>query len=122
VGASIALAHRSESAYPAAAEFRPERFLERRFSPHEFLPFGGGTHRCLGAAMATYEMKVVLATLLRSARFRLLTRGAVKPTRKGVLLGPHDAVVLEVQAPPTRTVVPEAIARETQRLAGRNRG
>ena len=49
--------------YPEPRTFRPERFLERKFGPHEWNPFGGGNRACLGQAFALYEMKVVLATL-----------------------------------------------------------
>jgi cytochrome P450 len=42
VGISVLLVHRREDLYPEAESFRPERFLERRFAPFEFLPFGGG--------------------------------------------------------------------------------
>lgn len=97
VAPSIALAHQNESVYPQPREFRPERFIGHKYSAFEFLPFGGGTHRCLGASLAKYEMKVVLSTLLRHCRFNLLTSGVVKPTRRGVLLGPHDNVVLAVE-------------------------
>jgi cytochrome P450 len=44
--------------------FRPERFLERKFSPFEFVAFGGGTRRCIGAAFAMYEMKLVAQEIL----------------------------------------------------------
>jgi cytochrome P450 len=99
VAPSISLAHLNETTYPRPFEFLPERFLNRKYSAFEFLPFGGGTHRCLGASLAVYEMKIVLATLLRCCRFRLVTTGHVKPTRRGVLLGPHNGVVLALDQP-----------------------
>ena len=36
--------HRSEI-FPDPLRFRPERFLERGYGPHEFVPFGGGNRR-----------------------------------------------------------------------------
>ncbi|HBB30299.1 MAG TPA: hypothetical protein DC064_00210, partial [Cyanobacteria bacterium UBA9273] len=42
--------------------FKPERFLERQFSPYEYFPFGGSNRRCVGFALAQLEMKLVLAT------------------------------------------------------------
>ena len=61
---SIAAIHRDPTLYPRPTEFRPERFLERKFARHEFMPFGFGNRHCLGAALASYELKLVLATVL----------------------------------------------------------
>src|SRR5262249_22752429 len=44
----IYLAHRRVERWPEPARFRPERFLESKPTPYEFLPFGGGVRRCLG--------------------------------------------------------------------------
>ncbi|MFL5318476.1 MAG: cytochrome P450 [Myxococcaceae bacterium] len=77
VGACIYLAHRSPEVFPDAERFRPERFLERKFSPFEFMPFGAGARHCLGWAMALYELKLILAQLLRHREFELLGE---KPT------------------------------------------
>ncbi|MET0114640.1 MAG: cytochrome P450, partial [Limnospira maxima] len=37
-------------------KFRPERFLERRFSPYEYFPFGGGSRSCIGMALSLFEI------------------------------------------------------------------
>jgi len=55
----IYLTHRRTDLYPQPDLFKPERFLERQFSPYEYLPFGGGSRRCIGMAFAQFEMKVV---------------------------------------------------------------
>jgi cytochrome P450 len=91
VGASILLAHRRESVYPEPHAFRPERFIGRTYSPYEFLPWGGGARRCLGAAFAFYEMKIVLGTLL--ATFEIENAGP--RARTGVrpaTIGPKNGV------------------------------
>src|SRR5262249_7165851 len=62
------LVHRRAELYPQPGRFRPERFLERRFGPHEWFPFGGGNRVCLGMPFALYEMKVLLATVLSQVR------------------------------------------------------
>ncbi len=64
---AIAAIHRDQKLFPRPNEFRPDRFLERSFASHEFLPFGFGNRHCLGAALATYELKLVLATVLGEA-------------------------------------------------------
>jgi hypothetical protein len=61
--------HHDPVLYPQPQRFRPERFLEQPPDAYAFLPFGGGVHRCLGAALAQLEMKVVLRELLM--RFEL---------------------------------------------------
>lgn len=95
--ASIAtVTHMRPDIYSAPERFSPERFLTRKFSQFEFIPFGGGTHRCLGAAFAIYEMKLVLATLVRD--FELVVRPAdrVFASRHSVPFGPNRTVSLEV--------------------------
>ena len=101
VRASPLLLHARADLYPEPERFRPTRFLDRRFSPFEFIPFGGGARRCLGAAFAMYEMKVVLGTLLRGRRLRLAGRGPVAETRRGLLMGPRggEAEMLGGQTP-----------------------
>lgn len=84
---SIYLLHHREDIYPQPQQFRPERFLEKQFSPYEFMPFGGGVRRCVGAALAQYEMKIVLGTILSQLDLALLNKGSVKPRRRGVTLG-----------------------------------
>jgi cytochrome P450 len=63
------LAHYNPSTYIDPELFLPERFIERSYSPFEYMPFGGGHRRCIGAAFASYEMAIVLGTLLK--RFEL---------------------------------------------------
>jgi cytochrome P450 len=63
VAISILLVHHREDIYPDPFSFRPERWLDRKPGTYEWLPFGGGTRRCLGAALAMAEQRVVLRTM-----------------------------------------------------------
>jgi cytochrome P450 family 138 len=62
---SIALIHDDEAVFPDAGAFDPSRFVGSRPDLYEWIPFGGGSRRCLGAAFANMEMNVVLRTVLR---------------------------------------------------------
>jgi cytochrome P450 len=84
----IYLAHRREDVYPNPDEFRPERFLERRYSPFEFLPFGGGVRRCIGMAFAQFEMKLVITGILSCCELALADSRSVRPVRRGLTSGP----------------------------------
>jgi len=84
---SIYLAHRRPDVYPDPESFRPERFLERSFSPYEYLPFGGGARRCIGMAFAQYEMRLVLHTLLSAVSLELDGKQEAHPVRRGLTSG-----------------------------------
>jgi cytochrome P450 family 138 len=61
----ISLVHEDDEVFPDAASFRPDRFVGVKPDSYAWIPFGGGTRRCIGAAFANMEMNVVLRTLLR---------------------------------------------------------
>ncbi len=84
----IYLAHHRESIYPEPDSFRPERFLENRFSPFEFLPFGGGIRRCIGMAFAQFEMKLVISKIVSTFDLALPRKCLARPRRRSVVSGP----------------------------------
>jgi cytochrome P450 len=84
------LVHRRPDIYPSPEVFRPERFLERKFSGQEWFPFGGGNRTCLGMAFALYEMKVVLSTLLTETKLARPPGAQSNPVRRGISLAPDD--------------------------------
>ncbi|HEY6649436.1 MAG TPA: cytochrome P450, partial [Mycobacterium sp.] len=61
---AIANVHANADVFPNPERFDPERFVGTR-TPTAWIPFGGGTRRCIGAAFANVEMDVVLRTILR---------------------------------------------------------
>jgi len=69
---SIGLLHADERLHPDAAAFRPERWLadDAPGSAYAWIPFGGGTRRCLGATFATTEMATVIRTVLQEVELR----------------------------------------------------
>jgi cytochrome P450 len=70
VAPCIHLIHRSERIYPDAKSFLPERFLGRQPGTYTWIPFGGGTRRCLAASYAEMEMKRVLRTVFSEVSLR----------------------------------------------------
>lgn len=90
----IYLIHQRQDLYPQPQQFRPERFLEQQFSPYEFMPFGGGVRRCIGSALAQYEMKIVLGTILSQVDLALVNKQSVQPGRRGVTLGQKSAILM----------------------------
>ena len=106
---SIYLTHRREEIYPDPDRFKPDRFLERRFSPYEYLPFGGGARRCIGMAFAQFEMKLVINWILSSFELALADKRSVRPMPRGLTAGPS----------PVRPVVRDTLPAVPTRAANR---
>lgn len=90
--------HQNPSLYPEPKQFRPERFLDRQYAPHEYLPFGGGHRRCIGSALAMMELKLSVATLLQDFELVLPHPRPLKPTRRGLTLSPPASMKIKVQS------------------------
>lgn len=97
---SSALIPNREDLYPNPQQFKPERFLERQYSPSEYLPFGGGSRRCLGYALAQLEMKLVLAAVLSKYQLALAEDKPVKLQRRGFTLAPAGGVRMVMTGKP----------------------
>ena len=80
VAASIRGVQRG-SAYTDPDEFRPERFLDEPPPSYALVPFGGGTHRCIGASFALTEMKTIIRTVLERVRLQPSTSRPERPVR-----------------------------------------
>jgi cytochrome P450 len=89
LAASILLVQLDPVLYPPDPEtFRPGRFLDGAPEPYTWIPFGGGVRRCLGAAFATLEMKVVISTILSRVRLRASRTKDENARFRGVTLLP----------------------------------
>lgn len=108
---SIYLLHQREDLYPEPKKFNPDRFLERQFSPYEYMPFGAGARRCIGATLAEFEMKLVLATILQQYQLELADSRPVKPQRRALTLGPAGGVKMMIVGDRTLTEKPLVYTR-----------
>jgi cytochrome P450 len=87
---AIWLTHTRADTYPEPYAFRPERFLNGAPSTYAWIPFGGGIRRCLGAAFAELEMRVVLAEILRRRVPRAASKHAERVARRNVTFSPRN--------------------------------
>jgi cytochrome P450 len=98
VGASIYLAQRRADGYRSPRDFVPERFLSPPApAPGAWIPFGGGVRRCPGASFATFEMGLVVRTVLELARLRPASARPERVALRAVTMVPARGarVVLE---------------------------
>lgn len=97
---SAYVTHRIDEIWPHATEFRPQRWDTgdpdyRKPAPHEFIPFSGGLHRCIGAAMATTEMTVMLARLVARTKLGLPPQ-RIRPANLAAL-SPKPGLTVEIR-------------------------
>ena len=101
INPSIRMLHRREDLYSSAESFRPERFLgEDAPDTYTWIPFGGGTRRCLGASFALMEMRVVVERVLARARLRAVEPELDEVQFRGITLAPRSGVRVVLEEPP----------------------
>jgi cytochrome P450 len=88
----IYLAHHRPEAFPDPDRFDPRRFLRDKPTSFELFPFGGGIRRCIGAAFATLEMKILFAVLLTRLSLRRGTSAETRPIRRSITLAPSGGL------------------------------
>lgn len=96
---SAYVTHRLPEVWTDPLEFRPQRFTPgspdyRKPSPHEFLPFSAGPHRCIGSTMATTELAVMLTRLLARTTLHLPDQ-RIRPTNFAAMR-PRNGLLVEV--------------------------
>ena len=111
---AIAAIHFREDLYPQPDEFRPERFLDGTPEPYTWIPFGGGVRRCIGAAFAQFEMRVMIRAILERAELRAADRRSERAMLRNITAAPRRGcrVILRRRKPPA------AVQVEPEQLAG----
>jgi cytochrome P450 len=108
VAPCVYLIHRREDVYPHPRRFLPERFLERPPGTYTWIPFGGGTRRCLAASYAEVEMKRVLRTVLSEVDLCPAEGRSEHSRRSAISFSPdkRGLVVAEPRTPAPTAAVP----------------
>jgi cytochrome P450 len=105
INPSIRTIQQRPDLYPRPREFRPERFLGPDApDTYTWVPFGGGTRRCLGASFALMEMRVVLRRVLERTHLAAAAKDPDKVQFRAITLAPRDGVrVLQRRRPASAT-------------------
>jgi sterol 14-demethylase len=107
VAASPAVSNRLTPDFTDAEVFDPSRYLDPRReddrNPWTWIPFGGGKHRCVGAAFAVMQLKAIFSVLLRDYTWEL-----TQPAE--TYRNDHSKMVVQLQQPCGARVRPRASA------------
>ena len=115
---SIYLIHLDETLFPDARRFNPDRFADRRPDTYQWIPFGGGGRRCIGAAFAHMEMNVVLHTLLRDFTLEPTSERGERWHSRGIAFCPAKGGRAVVRRRPALQSLDHDHATAAKRLRG----
>jgi cytochrome P450 len=110
INPSIRAIHRRADLYPQPRQFRPERFLGVGGVPipdtYTWIPFGGGTRRCLGASFALMEMRTIVQRVLARAELEPVDAKLAKAQFRAITLSPKGGVRVRLALAPRPAAAP----------------
>lgn len=92
------ITHRNPVLYPNPDEFQPQRWDSTAPTSYEYLPFGAGPRRCIGAPLAMVELRTALTVMLRRFHFGLLPGSIVNGQVVSTMLGPTTTVPAQLMS------------------------
>jgi hypothetical protein len=95
--------HHDAAVYPEPFAFRPERFLEKSPGTYSWIPFGGGRRRCLGAAFALQEMKIVVGEVMRRFELEPAQSRPERTVRRSITTSPKEGATVILRQRPAAT-------------------
>jgi len=110
VAPCIHLIHRDERHYPEAHRFLPERFVGKQPGTYTWIPFGGGTRRCLAASYAEMEMKRVLGIVLETTELRAVENDAERARKSAISFAPDQKGMVIAEPREAEPAGPRALA------------
>lgn len=112
IAPAVGLVHSTPELFPEPRKFEPERMTGADFTPGSWIPFGGGVRRCLGAAFAMTEMRVVLREVLLHTQLATTTKRGERQQVKHVILVPHKGAQIRISR--LKSPVPQRAERTAE--------
>lgn len=97
VGIPIGLLHDDPNLFGDPSTFNPDRFVGAKPNTYQWIPFGGGVRRCIGANFATLEMNVVVRTMFRDFIVEPTTDGPERRVTRGIAAAPGKGGMMIVR-------------------------
>src|SRR5690606_12379742 len=119
-GATILLSplitHRDPTRFPAPRRFDPRRWVGLKLGPYDYIPFGAGVRRCIGAGFAGQAIRLILAVMLQRVRVCVARPLRVDYRAKGVVLGLRVDILLQLASPSQGVSAPAPVTGTVERL------
>ena len=95
---AVWLTHTRAETYPDPLAFRPERFIDNPPETYAWIPFGGGIRRCLGAAFAEFEMRIVLRSVLERCELEGARSKPQRIARRNITFSPRNGTPVRLRS------------------------